>query len=122
MQLASALLVAIGAATAAADPQSDGAEARMHSSRGLAHHSLSELTQAIEDFERAYRAVPDPALLYNLAQAHRLANHPERALHFYRAFLHAVPDTENRADAERRIADAGLTRTTHVNSYPGVSF
>jgi hypothetical protein len=63
-----------------------------------------ELRRAIaEDFERAYEASPDPALLYSAAQAYRLAGDKERALTLYEAYLTTYGGTEERAEIEFRI-------------------
>src|SRR5438034_9003729 len=79
-------------------------EAREHYKSGLAHFNLQEYKAAIVDFEAAYRLVPDGVFLYNLAQAHRLNDTPERALYFYRAYLRAVPAADNRVEVDGRIA------------------
>jgi tetratricopeptide (TPR) repeat protein len=91
-----------GVLAAAAD--TDAHEAKAHFERGMAHFNLQEYEQAAREFEDAYRLKPDPAILFNLAQAHRLAGHDERALHLYRAYLRTVPDAPNRADVEARVA------------------
>lgn len=83
----------------------DVVEAKRHFERGLAHYNLREYLNAIEEFESAYRFKPDPVFLYNLGQAHRLANDPEHALYFYKAYLRNLPNAENRAEVEGRIAE-----------------
>jgi tetratricopeptide (TPR) repeat protein len=84
------------------DPLSD---AREHYERGMSHYQLGEFTQAIDEFKVAYEASRAPGLLFNLAQASRLAKLYEQAVHFYRAYLRARPDAPNRADAEARILE-----------------
>ena len=42
--------------------------------------------------------------LYNLGQSYRLANDPEQALYFYRAYLRTSDDPPNRKEVEGRIA------------------
>jgi tetratricopeptide (TPR) repeat protein len=64
---------------------------------------LKEYKAAIEEFEAAYRLKPDPVFLYNLGQAYRLADDPEQALHFYRAYLRERPGASNRKDVEERV-------------------
>jgi iron complex outermembrane receptor protein len=93
--------------TAQARPTEDPkrAEAREHYEAGLARFNLREYDSAIAEFEAAYRLRPDPVFLYNLAQANRLGDHPEQAIHFYRAFLRANPHAPNRHEVEQRIAD-----------------
>jgi tetratricopeptide (TPR) repeat protein len=96
----------IGAAGAHAKPVPDPRvdQARQHYDSGLAHFNLREFKEAIEDFEAGYRLKPDPVFLYNLGQAHRLAQNPEQALYFYRAYLRTSDDPPNRAEVEERIA------------------
>ena len=88
------------ASPAYARPSDDPAvqEIKRHYDSGLAHFNLQEYPQAIEEFEAASRLPPDPVFLYNLAQAHRLAEHHERALYFYRTFLRSSADPRNRRD------------------------
>jgi tetratricopeptide (TPR) repeat protein len=86
-----------------ADPRK--LDARRHFESGMAHFNLQEYAFAISEFEDAYRLQPDPAFLYNLGQAHRLAGHDERALYFYRTYLRAAPEADNRAEVESRISD-----------------
>jgi tetratricopeptide (TPR) repeat protein len=92
-----------GVRVSAADEGPSEAQRRYES--GLAHFNLQEYAPAIADFEAVYRIKPDPALLYNLAQAHRLAENHERALYFYRAYLRAMPHAKNRGEVTARIAD-----------------
>src|SRR5205807_10015881 len=47
---------------------------------GMTLYALGRYTEAAPLFERAFELKPDPALLYNAAQAHRLAGHSQRAL------------------------------------------
>jgi hypothetical protein len=49
--------------------------------------------------------VPQPALLYNAAQAYRLAGDGPKAVDSYRAFLKAAPEAKQKGDVERRIKE-----------------
>jgi hypothetical protein len=102
-----ALLVFARAASAQGGDGDDArtAEVRRQFESGMAHFNLQEYDAAIHDFEAGYRLKPDPVFLYNLAQAHRLAGHRERALYFYRAYLRAQPDSPERGEVEGRIHD-----------------
>jgi len=55
------------------------------------HYSGKEYEKAIERFEKAYKAYPDPKLYFNIAQSHRLLGHDREALENYRKFLPAIP-------------------------------
>src|SRR5690242_15095704 len=79
------------------------AEAKQHFESGMAHFNLQEYKAAVDEFEAAYRLRPDPVFLYNIAQAYRLDDHAEQALHFYKAYLRSAPDARNRAEVEQRI-------------------
>jgi tetratricopeptide (TPR) repeat protein len=100
-----ALALSASARAQAPSEDHDLVEARKHAQRGLSHFNLQEYDRAIVEFEEAYRLRPDPSLLYNLAQSHRLAGHDERAIYFYRAFLRSAPNAEIRPEVERRIAE-----------------
>src|SRR5262249_4055916 len=61
----------------------------------MAHYNLNEYDEAIAQFEAGYRAVPQAVFLYNIAQAHRAAERPQRALEFYRKYLRQDPGAKN---------------------------
>jgi tetratricopeptide (TPR) repeat protein len=87
-------------------PRADASQvAREHYDRGTVRYTLGDFDGAITEFKLAYEASRAPALLYNLAQAHRLKKDPERAVYFYRTYLRELPDAPNRVDAEARIAE-----------------
>jgi tetratricopeptide (TPR) repeat protein len=92
-------LLALGAPARAEDAGS----AREHYQKGTSFYDLGRYAEAIKEFEAAYEIKNDPALLYNLAQSHRLAGNSEQALHFYRTYLRYVPNAKNRAEIEDRI-------------------
>ena len=79
----------------------DAARARFD--RGQTLYNLGKLDEAIAELEGAYELDPDPAYLFNLAQAHRLRGNRPRALFFYRRFLALSPDAPNRAEIHERI-------------------
>ena len=62
-------------------------DARRSLRKGLSAYALEHFSEAAEEYEKAFSLKPDPALLYNAAQAHRLAGNNERALKLYRNFL-----------------------------------
>jgi len=51
-----------------------------------------------------YEIDGDPVMLYNIAQAYRLNDQPQDAIHFYRRYLQRSPDARNKDDVERKIA------------------
>jgi hypothetical protein len=55
--------------------------------RGMALYALGKYAEAAPLFERAFELKPDPALLYNAAQAHRFMGEKARALELYQSYL-----------------------------------
>jgi len=74
--------------------------------RGTAAFNLGHFDEAVKAYEEAYRLVPDPSLLYNIAQSYRMDHKLEKAMIAYRSFLrNAGSDDPNRRLAERRVED-----------------
>lgn len=59
--------------------------------------------QALEAFENAYVLVPDPALLFDMAQANRRLGLFDEAIENYRSFMKVDPG--RRAAVEELIAE-----------------
>jgi tetratricopeptide (TPR) repeat protein len=97
------LVVVLLAATVKPAYADETSEAREHYQKGTSFYDLGRYPEAIREFEAAYQIKNDPALLYNLAQSHRLAGNSEQALHFYRTYLRRVPKAPNRTEIEGRI-------------------
>jgi len=82
------------------------AVARALYQRGTQHYRLTEYAAALADFTEAYRVVPQPAFLYNIAQAHRELGHFDDALKFYRSYLAASrTDDPERPSIEARVRE-----------------
>ena len=97
-----AVLAAVVAATPApASKQRNAEAAREHAQRATIAYNLGHFDEAVAEFEAAYKLVLEPALLFNIAQAHRLGGHPDRALATYKAYLRTGP----RAAADRKQAE-----------------
>ena len=94
------------AASAPESAPSDGSKAVALKAyqRGTSYYKSEEYDKAIEQFESGYQAVPQAVFLYNIAQSHRMAGRPERALTFYQKYLQLSPDAKNRPEIEERIA------------------
>jgi tetratricopeptide (TPR) repeat protein len=93
------LLFALGS-LASADELGD---ARSHFERGSKAFALGAYDEAIAEYSAAFRKKDDPVLLYNIAQAHRLAGHAPEALRFYKMYLTLVPDAQNRDEVQSKI-------------------
>ena len=95
-----ALLLICGTARAG-----DVEKAKAHFKSGLAAFTLGDFARAATEYEAAYAEEPDPALLYNAAQAHRLAGNKQRALFLYTNYLRYFPTQSNRAEVQRHVAN-----------------
>jgi hypothetical protein len=87
-----------------AHAQDDAARAREHYVKATKAFELGLFEESISEYAQAYKLKDDPALLYNLGQANRLARHPAEALHFYKMYLSKVTDAVNRSEVQTKIA------------------
>jgi tetratricopeptide (TPR) repeat protein len=78
---------------------------REHYEKGKRFFDLLKYAEAAEEYEKAYLAAPDPVMLFNIAQCHRLNEQPDEAIRFYKSYLRNAPTASNRADVEKRIAE-----------------
>ena len=97
MTLAALLL----ATTARADATDD---AREFTKRAFHSYNKQEWEDALDRFQAAYDAVPEPTLLFNIGQCQRQLGRYAAAAHSYRAYLAQVPDGGDREAAERFAA------------------
>jgi tetratricopeptide (TPR) repeat protein len=91
------------AATAVTDKASEKA-ARDAFERGRVFYDSGQFAQASAAFEEAYKLSGRDALLYNLYLAYRDASELEKAAQALRGYLAKVPNIENRAQLEARLA------------------
>lgn len=70
--------------------------ARAQYQRGVRSYNLGEFSVAASEFRAAYRLAPTPALLFNIAQAHRAARDYDAAERYYARYLELVPDAPER--------------------------
>jgi hypothetical protein len=99
--LAGACALALFSGAARADKAS---EARQHYESATSHFAVGEFAQAAEEYQEAFKLKRDPALLYNAAQAHRLAGNHEKALILYRNYLQLYPNEKNLGEVRSQIA------------------
>jgi tetratricopeptide (TPR) repeat protein len=106
-----ALLVTLAAAApAAAQPSSNARNAATAAyQEGQRRYLDEDYAAAAAQFEAAYRLDPDPAYLFNIAQAYRLAKDCPKALAFYKQFLAAVPKAPNAEAVKKYIAELETT-------------
>jgi tetratricopeptide (TPR) repeat protein len=85
--------------------QAQTGEAREHYRRGTAAYNLGKYAEAAHEYELSYEATLDPALLFNVAQAYRLAGDRNKALTAYRSYVRSAPEGDKRELAEARIKE-----------------
>jgi hypothetical protein len=119
-----ALVVAVGAAVGPVMPSGAEAapvdEARALNDKATAAFALGRFPEAAEQFEKAFELKPDPALLYNAAQAHRLAGNKERALELYQSYLRVYAHGDKRTEVEARVRELkdAIARPAPVTAAP----
>jgi tetratricopeptide (TPR) repeat protein len=90
---------------ARADADDSNAEAKTYFDQGTQHYDVREYAAAIAAFRKAYALMPDPLLLFDMAQSYRQLKDCDNARSFYRSFLRNKPDADNRAKVERFITE-----------------
>ncbi|HSK02097.1 MAG TPA: tetratricopeptide repeat protein [Kofleriaceae bacterium] len=65
--------------------------ARSYTEAGVTAQDVGDYDTAITFYSKAYELVPHPVLLFNIAQAHRLAGRLDQAAELYRRFLATSP-------------------------------
>lgn len=105
LSVVAGLVPSAAAAPARAAADDDTAKAKEHFAKARIHYDLKEWDGALQEFKDAYRYVPDPVFLYNIAQCHLKLGHNREAIDFFHNYLRRAPNAPNRADVERRIAD-----------------
>ena len=93
-------LAVSGPPAVAAEPSA----ARRAYDEATAAFGLGHYQEAAERYETAFSLRPDPALLYDAAQAYRLAGNRPRALELYRNYLRLYPDRQNADEARNQVA------------------
>ena len=97
-----ALVVLLVSGPAEADGKT-AADARRLYDEATAAFGLGRYGEAAEKYEAAFEVRPDPALLYNAAQAYRLGGNKPRALELYRNYIRLYPTRPNTPDARNHI-------------------
>lgn len=97
--------------------------AKLHYEHGLSAYGLGHYAEAADEYEKAFALKPDPALLYNAAQSHRLAGTKSRALQLYKSYLALFGDVPNRVEVQRHIDElsAAIVADERLQSSPPVT-
>jgi tetratricopeptide (TPR) repeat protein len=106
--LLAACMAAAGGVSAHADERLPAEripqKARELADQGRAFHDAGEYMKAVAAFKEAYVLAPSPGLLFNIAQAYRLAGDCDDAAWMYRRFLDTNPAEGSRALAEQHLS------------------
>lgn len=98
-----AVLVLLLACLARPAAAASGKDAKKIYEEATAAFGLGRYADAAEKYEAAFAIRPDPALLYNAAQAYRLGGNKARALELYRNYVRLYPDGSNSNDARSHV-------------------
>lgn len=110
MRLARTLLVllVLGGSAPIALADSPSAEdtrkqARTHFRAGTVFYEAGNYDRAIEEYLAAYKLLPLPDLLFNLAQAYRLKGELREAIDYYRRYLAVRPNDAPAVEARQTL-------------------
>jgi len=93
-------------------------EIRAHYQRASRDYDLGKFEEAIDEYQVIYEIDGDPVMLYNLAQAYRLAEQPDKAIQFYRRYLQRAPEAKNREAVEQKISALEKILAQHGKAPP----
>ncbi len=102
--IASYLSVAIYTPTAFAQDSDLRAKARVLTSEGQELQKAGDYAEAEAKYRAAYKLIPHPVLLFNIAQVNRLAGKKVPAVRFYRQFVAIGQNDKLVAEARRHLA------------------
>jgi tetratricopeptide (TPR) repeat protein len=90
-----------------ADPVSEEVKAKANDyvAQGLASQEAGDYDAAIGYYSSAYQLLPHPVLLFNMAQAHRLAGRIDQALGLYQKYVDDDPKGSQARTARELIAE-----------------
>ena len=112
--VALAALPGVASADEPSAPEVIPPKARALAMQGRAYHDAGDYGNAIIAFKEAYVMAPSPGLLFNLAQAYRLAGKCDDAALMYRRYIATGPSAEGKSIAEGHLAT--VERCTHKES------
>ncbi len=68
-------------------------------------YEIGDYDEAIENFKKSFELDPNPAVVFNLAQAYRFKHDYPQAKLLFENFLRMLPRARNRADVQLLIAE-----------------
>jgi len=83
--------------------RADVQKAKIAYKRATAQFGIGNYAEAAAAYEEAFTYKPDPALLFNAAQAYRLADNRERAIKLYRNYLRLYSEGSAAPEARKHM-------------------
>ena len=99
-----AITLILAAGRASAQSADDKEKAKLLHQAGLAEYQAGRYGAAVAAFRHAYKLVPAPGILFNLAQAYRLKGDCRSARRSYKKFLKESTDAAQLALAKEHLA------------------
>jgi tetratricopeptide (TPR) repeat protein len=88
--------------------------AKQYTEAGLTAAKLADYDTAIGFYEKAYSLMPHPTLLFNIAEAQRLAGRIDVALSLYQRYLSDAPNGPLARDARDQIAEIEASKAAEA--------
>jgi len=110
--MAVAVVVALVGPVGRASADEAQNKAMEHFREGRKLYQISDYRAALQEFKRAFLFNEDPVFLFNIAQCHRQLGEREEALTFYKRYVAAAPEAQNRAQVEKIIRELQSARPT----------
>jgi len=85
-----------------ADPN---AQAKAHFKQGRDYQDQGYYAKAAEEYKTAYELDRRPEMLFNIAQAYRLADDKQQALDYYQQYLAAQPEGLGAAESRQHVEE-----------------
>jgi tetratricopeptide (TPR) repeat protein len=93
-------------------------DAKAHYQKATAHFAVGEYHDAAFEYEAAFKLKQDPAILFNAAQAFRLAGENQKALLLYNNIIKLYPGTSYAKDSKERIQKLAESGTSPPAAAP----
>jgi len=93
----------------------DAGDAERLYNEGQAAYDAKRYDAAIAAWDKSYGLSKLPALVFNLAQAHRLAGHCTQAVEHYQRFIALDPQAEDKPAAEQFVRELSPCPTTPID-------
>jgi len=79
--------------------------AQRHYDRGEQLFALGKFSEALDEYQKAFKAKPLPGFLFNIGQCHRNLGDYEAAVFSFKKYLKLEPDAPDRAKVEKLIEE-----------------